>query len=73
MAFASAAVPDCWAPASPALHNSASAANADTNMLLLMVFPLVMDRFKKGRPFVLQIISELPTFVSRSKVYTALR
>ena len=42
-------------------------------MLLLMVFSLVMDRFKKGRPFVLQIISEFPTFVSRSKVYTALR
>jgi len=33
----------------------------------------VMDRFKKGRPFVLQIISEFPTFVSRSKVYTAWR
>jgi hypothetical protein len=25
-----------------------------------MVFLLVMDRFKKGRPFVLQIISEFP-------------
>jgi hypothetical protein len=38
-----------------------------------MVFLPVMDRFKKGRLFVLQIISEFPTFVSRSKVYTALR
>jgi hypothetical protein len=38
MAFASAAVPDCWALAVTTLNVSVNAAHADTNKLLFMAF-----------------------------------
>jgi hypothetical protein len=40
MAFASAAVPDCWAAANPGQQNSTNAASADANKFLLMAFSL---------------------------------
>jgi hypothetical protein len=53
MAFASAAVPDCWAIANPAHPNSINVANADANKLLLMAFLLIaVDMITRKRmPF----------------------
>ena len=48
MAFASAAVPDCWAAANPVQQNSTNAASAAANKFLLMAFSLWQTALKRS-------------------------
>jgi hypothetical protein len=65
MDLASAAVPDCWALANPAFHNSTNVANANANKFLLMAFSLTGGPLPDRRFFVQRVISEFPAFVYR--------